>query len=122
MKKIVLLGDSIRQIGYGTKVPEMLGTDFSVWQPSDNCRFAEYTMRGVMYDWKNEIAGADVIHWNNGLWDVATLSGDGPFTPLVTYGEFMLRTRRCFGRPRTRSYSRQPPRSRNRILTTAIKS
>ena len=43
MKKIVLLGDSIRQIGYGTKVPEMLGTDFSVWQPSDNCRFAEYT-------------------------------------------------------------------------------
>lgn len=92
MKKIVLLGDSIRQIGYGTKVPEMLGTDFSVWQPSDNCRFAEYTMRGVMYDWKNEITGADVIHWNNGLWDVCDLVGDGPFTPLVTYGEFMLRT------------------------------
>lgn len=91
MKKIVLLGDSIRQIGYGTKVPEMLGTDFSVWQPSDNCRFAEYTMRGVMYDWKNEIAGADVIHWNNGLWDVCELFGDGPFTEPTYYIETMLR-------------------------------
>ena len=28
MKKIVLLGDSIRLIGYGTKVPEMLGENY----------------------------------------------------------------------------------------------
>ncbi len=94
MKKIVLLGDSIRLIGYGTKVPEMLGPDFSVWQPSDNCRFAQYTMRGVMWEWKNDIAGADVIHWNNGLWDACNLAGDGTFTPMKVYGEFILRTLR----------------------------
>ena len=40
MKKIALLGDSIRQIGYGSKVVELLGEDYDVWQPDDNCRFA----------------------------------------------------------------------------------
>ena len=28
MKKVTLLGDSIRQIGYGTKVAEMLGEEY----------------------------------------------------------------------------------------------
>ena len=41
MKKVVLLGDSIRLIGYGTKVPEMLGPEYTVWQPSDNGRYAQ---------------------------------------------------------------------------------
>ena len=30
MKKVTLLGDSIRQIGYGTKVPELLGEEYEV--------------------------------------------------------------------------------------------
>lgn len=30
MKKVVLLGDSIRQIGYGTKVPSLLGPGYTV--------------------------------------------------------------------------------------------
>ena len=90
MIKVALLGDSIRQIGYGPKVPELLGENYSVWQPNDNCRFALYTLRG-MFDWRAQLEGCDVIHWNNGLWDVCELFGDGPFTEPTYYVETMLR-------------------------------
>ena len=49
--KVTLLGDSIRLIGYGLKVPELLGEEFEVFQPGDNCRFAKYTLRGL-FDWQ----------------------------------------------------------------------
>ena len=90
MKKIVLLGDSIRLIGYGTKVPEMLGKDYEVYQPEDNCRWAKYTER-MLFDYKDLIKDADVIHWNNGHWDICDLFGEGSFTPLDQYVEDMLR-------------------------------
>lgn len=91
MKKVVLLGDSIRLIGYGTKVPEMLGPEYTVWQPSDNGRYAQYTLHGVLEDWVDGIAGADIIHWNNGLWDMSVHGYDGVFTPLEAYGDFIMR-------------------------------
>ena len=91
MKKVVLLGDSIRLIGYGTKVPEMLGPEYTVWQPSDNGRYAQYTLHGVLEDWVDGIAGADIIHWNNGLWDMSVHGDDGVFTPLEAYGDFIMR-------------------------------
>lgn len=90
MKKIILLGDSIRQIGYGTKVPALLGEDYEVWQPTDNCRFAQYTLR-MLFDKRAELEGADIVHWNNGLWDICDLFGDGPFTQLEVYADTMLR-------------------------------
>lgn len=90
MKKIVLLGDSIRLIGYGTKLPELLGDEYEVWQPDDNCRFSAYTLR-MLYDYKADIEGADVIHWNNGLWDACDLLGDGLFTEIDVYVETMKR-------------------------------
>ena len=90
MKKIILLGDSIRQIGYGKKVPALLGVDYTVWQPAENCRFAQYTLRG-MWDWQKELDGADIVHWYNGLWDVCDLFGDGPFTAKEDYVKTMLR-------------------------------
>lgn len=90
MKKIVLLGDSIRLFGYGKKVPDLLGSEYQVWQPTDNCRFAQYTLRGC-FDWKENLEGSDVIHWNNGLWDVTELFGDGNFTPLEQYVATMKR-------------------------------
>ena len=93
MKKIVLIGDSIRMIGYGTPVAERLADEFEVWQPDDNCRFAKYTLRGL-WDWQDGIRGADVIHWNNGLWDVCELFGDGAFTPIDEYVDTMLRIAR----------------------------
>lgn len=85
MKKVVLLGDSIRLIGYGEKVAEMLKNDgCEVWQSEDNCRFAKYTLR-MLFDEKANIEGADVIHWNNGLWDCTELFDDGMFTPVEEY-------------------------------------
>ena len=90
MKKVVLLGDSIRMIGYGPKVAELLKNEYEVVQPEENCRYARRTLRGL-YDWQDLIRGADIIHWNNGLWDVCDLFGDGPFTPLDEYERTMLR-------------------------------
>ena len=82
--KLTLLGDSIRLIGYGKKVPELLG-DFEIFQPAENCRFAKYTLRGL-YDWREGMKNSDVIHFNVGLWDTCELFGDGePFTDLCEY-------------------------------------
>ena len=89
-RRIVLLGDSIRLIGYGEPFAQRLSDDFEVWQPESNCRFAKHTLR-ELFNWASKIEGCDIIHWNNGLWDVCDLFGDGPFTPLDTYVEEMLR-------------------------------
>lgn len=77
--KILLLGDSIR-MGYCEYVRERMQGKAEVFYPNDNGRFLQYTLRQLQ-DWKsglklegNEI---DVVHWNNGLWDVAHL-GNGP--------------------------------------------
>ena len=93
MKKVTLLGDSIRLIGYGARVAELAKDEFTVWQPEDNCRFAQYTLRGL-FDWAANIEGSDIIHWNNGLWDVCEILGDGNFTPADRYVELMVRIAR----------------------------
>ncbi len=90
MKKIVLLGDSIRLIGYGKVVPEMMGEGYEVLQPSDNCAYAKYTLRHIFREWKDLIADSDVIHWNNGLWDAIDY-GDGWFSDRDEYVKNMLR-------------------------------
>ena len=69
MIKVTLLGDSIRAIGYGKMVPELLGSDFEVFQPNDNCRFSKYTLRGL-FEWDKQMEGTKIVHWNNGLWDI----------------------------------------------------
>lgn len=89
-KKITLLGDSIRLIGYGTKLPELLGEDFTVFQPNENCRFSKYTLREVMVSWADGIANSDVIHWNNGLWDTMD-HGEGVLTSEEEYVANMIR-------------------------------
>ena len=92
MKKVTLLGDSIRLLGYGAKVEELLGKDYEVFQPDDNCRFVKYTLR-MLFEFREQIEGSDVIHWNNGLWDIPTrLFDDGlAFTSEEEYVENMLR-------------------------------
>ncbi len=84
-KKVVLLGDSIRLIGYGPKLPALLGDAAEIWQPADNGRFSVYTLRAVMFDWRENIRNADVIHWNNGLWDVQHGTDGQLLTPLDGY-------------------------------------
>ena len=88
--KITLLGDSIR-IGYGAKVSELLGADYEVYQPEDNCRFAKYTLR-MLFDLAGDMQGSEIVHWNDGMWDICQLYPDEkPFTPLEEYIENMLR-------------------------------
>ena len=90
MIKVTLLGDSIRQIGYGLKVPELLGENFEVFQPDINCKFAKFTLRGL-FDWEQQMAGSRIVHWNNGLWDVCDLFGDGLFSTEEEYSRNILR-------------------------------
>ena len=90
MKKVVLLGDSIRLIGYGTRIHEFLDGDYEIWQPDDNCRYSFYTLR-LLRDFPKEIKSADVIHWNNGLWDICDWYGDGTMVPLEMYVATMSR-------------------------------
>lgn len=87
--KVTLLGDSIRQ-QYCPKVSQLLGDEFEVWAPDDNCRFAKYTLRGL-FDWAVNMEGSDIVHWNNGLWDLCHLFDDGTFTSEDEYVENILR-------------------------------
>ncbi len=66
MKKVLLLGDSIR-IGYQDYVKSHIDAD--VYFPEENGRFAKYTLWGV-HVWIRELGIPDIVHWNNGLWDV----------------------------------------------------
>ena len=87
--KVTLLGDSIRQ-QYCPRVKEILGDEYEVWAPEDNCRFAKYTLRGL-FDWAANMEGSEIIHWNNGLWDLCNLFGDGTFTSDEEFAENILR-------------------------------
>ena len=99
MKKIFLIGDSIRfgapsiSPGYGVYVKEKLADKAIVYAPNENCRFTQYTLR-YLHEWtwsipnKEEI---DVVHWNNGLWDVLRLFGDEPLNEVDYYGKTLVR-------------------------------
>ena len=90
MIKVALLGDSIRLIGYGKVLPEILGEDFEVWQSKMNGRNAKYTLR-ALFDDAAAMKGTRIVHWNNGLWDICNLFGDGTFTSEEEYVSTMLR-------------------------------
>lgn len=97
MKKIFLIGDSIRfgapgSPGYGVYVKEKLEGRVEVYAPNENCRFAQHTLR-YLHEWAANIPGdeIDVVHWNNGLWDALHLFGDEPFTELEYYGKTLVR-------------------------------
>lgn len=87
--KVTLIGDSLRQ-QYGPKVAELLKDEFEVWQPAENCRFSKYTLRGL-FDWRKDMEGSEIVHWNNGHWDLCNLFGDGPFTSEQEFIDNMLR-------------------------------
>ena len=92
MKKIVLIGDSIR-MGYDKYVKEALEKSAEVYYPAENCRFAEYVLR-YLHEWRDkEKWGEDVdlVHWNAGLWDVLELFEDEPLTSLSYYAEAIER-------------------------------
>ena len=92
MKKIFLIGDSIR-MGYDKYVKDALKNVAEVSYPADNCRFAEYVLR-YAHDWKRVLElpdDIDLVHFNAGLWDCLELFGDEPLTSLDYYGEAIFR-------------------------------
>ena len=89
MTKLTCIGDSIR-IQYTPRVREMLGEDFEIYAPPENCRYSKFTLRGL-YDWKAAMEGSRIVHWNNGLWDICELFGDGSFATVEEYTANMTR-------------------------------
>lgn len=92
MKKIILLGDSIRE-GYDEYVVNNMEGEAQVYYPSDNCRFAAYLLRNI--DGYVEKSGfgtdVDVIHWNAGLWDTLIQYQEERLTSPEVYKEYIMR-------------------------------
>lgn len=92
MKKILLLGDSIR-IHYGKYVKQALEGVAEVYYPEDNSRFAEYLLR-YLYAWQTELGldeNLDAVHWNAGLWDALVMPDGMPLTPPDYYRYYLNR-------------------------------
>ena len=89
MTKVSLLGDSVR-LQYQPMTEELLGEEFEVFGPKENCRFAKYTLRGL-FDWAEDMRGSRIVHWNNGMWDICNLFGDGLFSSEEEYVSNILR-------------------------------
>ena len=92
MKKLLLIGDSIR-MNYDAYVRQALEGKVSVLSPDENARFAAYTYYAIG-DWEHNCrfgADVDVIHWNVGLHDVIRIHYDDPMTPPDIYGYYLGR-------------------------------
>jgi len=79
MKKVLLLGDSIR-LGYQPYVQAGLQGLAEVVGSEDNGRYSKYTLWGVNL-WIKEFGTPDIVHWNNGLWD---LHHEAPMVEALT--------------------------------------
>ncbi len=92
MKKVLLIGDSIR-MGYDKYVKEALKDVAEVVYPGDNCRFAQYVLRHLE-SWRTQLEldeKLDVIHWNAGLWDTLRNYDEDMLTPPEVYRSFINR-------------------------------
>ena len=92
MKKILLVGDSIRK-GYCEYVKEKLSGAAEVYYDDENSRFAAYILR-YLHGWCKQLeldGDVDLVHWNAGLWDVLEMFGDEPFTTPDYYRNVVVR-------------------------------
>ena len=92
MKKLLLIGDSIR-MNYDKYVRQALEGQVQVLTPDENARFAAYTYYAIG-DWEHRQRfgeDVDVIHWNVGLHDVIHFHYDDVMTPPEIYGYYLGR-------------------------------
>ncbi len=91
MKRVLLLGDSIR-MGYDDYVAEELkGVCEVVYDPYDNGRFAAYTL-WQMNQMFRHFGPFDLVHWNNGYWDMNIESPmEEAIHPIPEYLHFLHR-------------------------------
>lgn len=94
MKKILLIGDSIR-IGYDKYTKMAFDGIADVVYPADNTRFAAYVYRQQPEFHKLCGGNADVVHWNAGLWDCLIMHDGMNFTDIEVYKSYMERA--CVG-------------------------
>ena len=92
MKRVLLLGDSIR-MSYQPVVTQSLKGEAEVCGPEDNGRFAKYTL-ACLQDWLDLFGAPDIVHWNNGIWDCGQRKES--MSPLTTLGEYLLDMRRIY--------------------------
>ena len=95
MKKILLIGDSIRA-GYDKYVKMSLKDVAEVGYPGENCRFTTYILRNLKawVDQAFPTGGVDLVHFNVGLWDDLRME-DGEV--LVSIEEYERNLDRIFG-------------------------
>ena len=100
MKKVFLLGDSIR-MGYDEYVRELLQGTAEVFYPEDNGRFAGYTYVSLPL-WKyisGDPGKVNVVHWNTGHWDCAHFFRDSePYSTVEEYAAWLYRVHACIRR------------------------
>lgn len=91
MKKILLIGDSIR-MGYDSYVRESMQNVAEVYYPSVNCAFSTNILR-YLHTWTDELKlyEADAVHFNTGLWDTVRIYGDNTLTTPTAYADNMAR-------------------------------
>ena len=92
MKKIVLIGDSIR-MGYDAYVEEKLKGKAEVLYPKENCGFSQNVLLNLS-GWKadgNWGDDVDLVHWNAGLWDAAHLMDEDTITIPEQYAMTLTR-------------------------------
>ena len=91
MKNLLLLGDSIR-MSYSPAVKEKLKGRANVYGPNDNGRWSGYTLNSLRF-WMPHLSDPDIVHWNNGLWDMGDNYNLGrPFSLPEEYVSALERT------------------------------
>lgn len=91
-KKVLLIGDSIRQ-GYDHYVKTALNGICDVYYPKENCQFAHFVLRHLhaWTEWLGWGENVDLVHWNVGLWDTLELFDDGVLTSINFYADTIKR-------------------------------
>ena len=67
MKKVVLLGNSIR-LSYWKRVGELLSDICEIYGPEENCAYTLHAIRQAKV-WFAKWGHVDLIHYNTGIWD-----------------------------------------------------
>lgn len=85
MKRVLLLGDSIR-MGYQDYVKDLLKNECEVvYWSDDNGRFVQYSYWQLNQMFKNH-GHFDIVHFNNGYWDMNIEPPcDEPLNPIDEY-------------------------------------
>ena len=96
MKKILLIGDSIR-VGYDKYVKMAFEDSAEVVYPSEVCRFASYVLR-YLNIWTSSLNigdDVDLVHWNAGLWDCLRMIDGKVHTDIEVYADYIERLCVC---------------------------